>query len=158
MRKANSDEDCADCLCRSCARNRYVDSYNSQVEKDGEYCEGCNNCKGYVIDTEDDCPRGNPLPDETEGGCLMNAYKIAIEAIEAVNKSEINGREFEERIAPLRDVEKVVRCKDCKNCIVKACHKGNREGNQMENKYFCYGAMHGNCVQPDFYCADGERK
>ena len=43
----------------------------------------------------------------------MNAYKIAIEAIEAVNKSEINGREFEERIAPLRDVESVIRCKDC---------------------------------------------
>ena len=48
----------------------------------------------------------------------MNAYKIAIEAIEAVNTGRINGREFEERIAPLRDVETVVHCKDCAlNCF-----------------------------------------
>ena len=61
-----SNEICADCLCRVCARNRYNDSYNSQAEKDNEYCEGCNSCHGYQIETEKDCPRESFLPDENE--------------------------------------------------------------------------------------------
>lgn len=66
MRKAESDADCADCLCRCCARSVYNDAYNHIVDEDGEYCEGCNACSGYVIETEEDCPRGNPLFDENE--------------------------------------------------------------------------------------------
>ena len=66
MRKAVSDADCADCLCRVCARSEYNDAYNAQVEKDKRYCEGCNACSGEVIDTEDDCPRGEFLPDEDD--------------------------------------------------------------------------------------------
>ena len=64
-------------------------------------------------------------------------------------------RSYEGTLVP---IAVLVRCKDCKSCIVKACHKDNREGNPIENKYFCYGAMHGNCVQPDFYCAAGKPK
>lgn len=61
-RLVTSDEDCADCLCRVCARNRCNDSYNRISEKDGRSCE-CN-CKigDKLIETEDDCP--DFLPDE----------------------------------------------------------------------------------------------
>lgn len=66
MRKVKSDADCADCLCRCCARNECNDSYNREVEKDGGYCTGCNGCNEQVIETEEDCPRGEFLPDEYE--------------------------------------------------------------------------------------------
>ena len=57
-----SDEDCADCLCRVCARNAYNDSYNHKLENGYANCE-CNCKKGdKLIETEDDCP--NFLPDE----------------------------------------------------------------------------------------------
>lgn len=61
-RLVTSDEDCADCLCRLCARNSCNDSYNRKSEKDGQSCE-CN-CKigDKLIETEDDCP--DFLPDE----------------------------------------------------------------------------------------------
>lgn len=61
-RLVTSDEDCADCLCRVCARNRCNDSYNRKSEEDGRSCE-CN-CKigDKLIETEDDCPEF--LPDE----------------------------------------------------------------------------------------------
>lgn len=61
-RLLSSDEDCADCLCRVCARNSCNDSYNRKSEEDGRSCE-CN-CKigDKLIETEDDCP--DFLPDE----------------------------------------------------------------------------------------------
>ena len=61
-RLVTSDEDCADCLCRVCARNSCNDSYNRKSEEDGRSCE-CN-CKigDKLIETEDDCP--DFLPDE----------------------------------------------------------------------------------------------
>lgn len=61
-RLVTSDEDCADCLCRVCARNRCNDSYNRKSKEDGRSCE-CN-CKigDKLIETEDDCP--DFLPDE----------------------------------------------------------------------------------------------
>ena len=61
-RIVTSDEDCADCLCRLCARNSCNDSYNRKSEEDGRSCE-CN-CKigDKLIETEDDCP--DFLPDE----------------------------------------------------------------------------------------------
>ena len=69
MRKAKSDDDCADCLCRCCARSECNDSYNEQVDIDKDYCQGCNGCNGYVIENAEDCPRGQWLPDETDDGC-----------------------------------------------------------------------------------------
>lgn len=58
MKKARiiiSDEDCADCLCRVCARNSCNDSYNHKLENDYANCE-CNCMIGDVlIETEDDC-------------------------------------------------------------------------------------------------------
>lgn len=71
MRKAISDADCADCLCRVCARSEYNDAYNAQVEKDKGYCEGCNACSEEVIETEEDCPRGEFLPDEDDMEVLI---------------------------------------------------------------------------------------
>lgn len=63
-RLVTSDEDCADCLCRVCARNSCNDSYNHISEEDGRGCE-CN-CKigDKLIETEDDCP--DFLPDEDD--------------------------------------------------------------------------------------------
>ena len=61
-RFVTSDEDCADCLCRVCARNSCNDSYNSKLENGHANCS-CN-CRigDKLIETEDDCP--NFLPDE----------------------------------------------------------------------------------------------
>lgn len=61
-RLIKSDEDCADCLCRVCARNGDNDSINHELEN-GEVNCSCN-CKpgDKLIETEEDCPRF--LPDE----------------------------------------------------------------------------------------------
>lgn len=57
-----SDEDCADCLCRVCARNSCNDSYNSKL-RNGEANCACN-CDVFheIIETVDDCSLF--LPDE----------------------------------------------------------------------------------------------
>lgn len=65
MREAIRDEDCVDCLCRVCARNRYIEAYNKIVEQDRDWCEGCNLCNREVIETQSDCPRESFLPDES---------------------------------------------------------------------------------------------
>ena len=44
----------------------------------------------------------------------MDAVKIYEEAARKVGRGEINLREFWKLIRPLRDVEAVVRCRDCK--------------------------------------------
>lgn len=63
-RLVKSGEDCADCLCRVCARNRDNDSINREL-KNGEANCSCN-CKpgDELIETEEDCPRF--LPDEED--------------------------------------------------------------------------------------------
>ena len=55
-----SDADCADCLCRICARNILNDSQNQNLE--GKTCT-CN-CDVFdeIIETEEDCELF--LPDE----------------------------------------------------------------------------------------------
>lgn len=49
-----SDEDCADCLCRVCARNRDNDSYNRLCNDKECGCE-CEIGKSYLVITPDDC-------------------------------------------------------------------------------------------------------
>lgn len=61
MRLVQSDEDCADCLCRVCARNSNNDCWNSNVKYYKE-CECECNVGDRLIETEDDCDRF--LPDE----------------------------------------------------------------------------------------------
>lgn len=54
MRTVKSPEDCADCLCKICAKNTVNDSYNPSAP----YKEcGCDNCDfgNQVIETTDDC-------------------------------------------------------------------------------------------------------
>ncbi len=65
MRIAIDESDCVDCLCRVCARNRYIDAYNKTVEQDNDWCEGCNLCNEEVIENIEDCPREAFLPDES---------------------------------------------------------------------------------------------
>lgn len=57
-------------------------------------------------------------------------------------------------------VRELVRCKDCKNCIVRAVGKTNRQGSPLEDGYFCIklASGFGWRVKPDWFCADGERR
>lgn len=56
-----SDEDCADCLCRVCANNSCNDSVNSKGDGHARCRCDCN-IGDILIETEDDC--SNFLPDE----------------------------------------------------------------------------------------------
>lgn len=67
-----SDEDCADCLCRVCARNACNDSWNPKLEEPGDMGKSCEcNCHigdlNAVYETENDCPNFLPdVEDETD--------------------------------------------------------------------------------------------
>lgn len=52
-RIATSGRDCADCLCRVCARNACNDSQNERLDEKNCSC----NCDafGEIIETEEDC-------------------------------------------------------------------------------------------------------
>lgn len=61
-----SDADCADCLCRVCARNACNDSWNPKLEEPGDRGKNCEcNCSigdvDAVYETENDCQ--DYLPD-----------------------------------------------------------------------------------------------
>ena len=63
-RTITSDEDCADCLCRVCARSVHNDSYNSEIEESDIGCNPCCFCdvNNEVIETDEDYIRY--MPDE----------------------------------------------------------------------------------------------
>lgn len=51
-----SIEDCADCLCRVCAKNADNDSHNPELNiKDCAPCHYCKIGESEIVDTEDDC-------------------------------------------------------------------------------------------------------
>ena len=57
MRILTNDTDCADCLCRVCARGGGNDSYNRLADTGPGYCT-CSLCRmgeGEVIETKEDC-------------------------------------------------------------------------------------------------------
>lgn len=57
MRYIKSDKDCADCLCRVCARNSCNDSYNHLMHENFMNCVcDCGIGDYWVIETIDDCP------------------------------------------------------------------------------------------------------
>lgn len=63
-RIVKSDTDCADCLCRVCARNPYIDC---DVEYDHLFrnCEPCFHCvvgESMLVEIEDDCTSQSFLP------------------------------------------------------------------------------------------------
>lgn len=67
MRLVKSNEDCADCLCRVCARNVINDCCNSHAAyADCESCENCFIGETYVVELEEDCLGQGFLPDEEE--------------------------------------------------------------------------------------------
>ena len=76
----------------------------------------------------------------------MNAVKIYEDACRAADRSEITLGEFEKRIEPLKDVESVVRCKDC----------GNRECDGRAGTVVC--GITGESHSRLWFCADGERR
>lgn len=57
MRKFKSMEDCADCLCRVCARSVHNDSRNPAMDISDMGCYPCDYCDvNYeVIETDADC-------------------------------------------------------------------------------------------------------
>lgn len=64
-REVKSDLDCADCLCRVCARNTVNDSSNPAVT----YKEcGCDECRvgSIVVETTEDCPKFAPDCDDCD--------------------------------------------------------------------------------------------
>lgn len=68
MRPLTSDKDCADCICRVCARNTANDSWNPKLAQPGDKGKSCNcdcnigdemfetdtECQFYLPDIEDD--------------------------------------------------------------------------------------------------------
>ena len=58
-RIAMDDTDCADCLCRVCARNGDNDSYNHQIDHATCHCD-CEIGKSEIVETDEDCPRFLP--------------------------------------------------------------------------------------------------
>lgn len=56
MREVSCPEDCADCLCRVCARNIDNDSYHPQMHKGRECSCDCNIGDEHVVETDSDCP------------------------------------------------------------------------------------------------------
>ena len=66
MREAKNPEDCADCLCRVCARSVHNDSTNSKMDEFDAGCCPCYYCdvNKEVIETDLDCERF--LPDEDD--------------------------------------------------------------------------------------------
>ena len=77
----------------------------------------------------------------------MNAITYYSEAIKKVDSGEITIGEYERMINVLRDVEPVVRCRDC-----KWWHDWNGECYAKEAQGF------GHLWEADDYCSFGERK
>ena len=73
----------------------------------------------------------------------MNAITYYSEAIKKVDNGEITIGEYERMINVLRDVEPVVRCKDCKHYDGEMCRQ-----------YSQFYTHHWNLE----YCSHGERK
>lgn len=85
----------------------------------------------------------------------MNAVKIYEDACRAADRSEITIGEFEKRIEPLKDVESVVRCKDCKYATMtsdgqtcKYCEIDTDDDGYIRAVYH----------NADWFCADGKRR
>lgn len=82
----------------------------------------------------------------------MNAAKIIQEANMELDTGRITLGEYRKRIEPFKDVESVVRCKDC---------KWYKEGYDIDGKWFsrCNGSVrtYGH-TKPDWFCADAERR
>ena len=80
----------------------------------------------------------------------MNAIQKFIEAEHKyLDLNEIDYKEYEQMVEPLRDVECVVRCKDCiYGDVPKVAYR--------KDDIYCakYEVLHNRC----FYCADGVRK
>lgn len=67
MNTVESDESCADCLCRVCARNICNDSFNKKVEN-GKTCTCANCCIGdWYPSNSKDCDQFLPDEDENKG-------------------------------------------------------------------------------------------
>lgn len=74
----------------------------------------------------------------------MNAITYYSEAIKKMDEGKITIDEYERMINVLRDVEPVVRCKNCKKA----------EHDRVFREYWCRGRE----VDPDGYCSFGERR
>ena len=74
----------------------------------------------------------------------MDAVKIIKDADWRLEVGDITREQYKELVAPLRDVEAVVRCRDCKKA----------EHDKIFREYWCRGRE----IDPDGYCSDGERK
>lgn len=79
-REVSSDTDCADCLCRVCARNTANDSSNPAVT----YKEcGCDECRvgSIVVETTEDCGKFAPDCDSCD---VKDCDETACRRVDAV--------------------------------------------------------------------------
>lgn len=51
MNEVNAEKTCADCWCRYCVNNIECD-----MEGEDFFCDGCNACRGRVLENPEDCP------------------------------------------------------------------------------------------------------
>lgn len=86
----------------------------------------------------------------------MNAIQKFIEAEHKyLDLNEIDYKEYEQMVEPLRDVECVVRCKDCKwGEPTKNCYGEDRIICGNDDTYIDRYIT----VPADWFCADGEPK
>ena len=93
----------------------------------------------------------------------MNAVEIYEKAVNSLERGDITLGEFETQIAVLKDVEPVVRCKDCTHCTVqKGYIPGDTEFREFP-VYFCKHPMSELGSEPlvieaDDFCSYGERR
>lgn len=79
----------------------------------------------------------------------MNAVEVIHKAEWEADHNLITLGEFEKKIEPLKDVEIVVRCKDCKH----------QDPDRLNDGSGCYVCRKGHGWKPDnWFCADGERR
>lgn len=84
----------------------------------------------------------------------MNAITYYSEAIKKVDEGEITIGEYERMINVLRDVEPVVRCRDCKHWR----HNITCGAVILSGKLWNYCHKHNEMMTEDDFCSRGERK
>lgn len=83
----------------------------------------------------------------------MNAAKIIQETNMELYSGRITLEEYKKRIEPFKDVESVVRCKDCRYGMwIKNIFGEDRIACILEESF----VQDDRALPPDWFCADGE--
>lgn len=155
-RKITSDADCADCLCRVCARNSANDSWHPLVEAEDSRLCNCE-CKfgDDLIESEDDCC--DFLPDTMDGDNVdLSDYELLWKTekklIKDINRVVNDWHKYKSSVMS-GELVKVVRCKDCKHFRrIENSIRGVCKSDKMKGSYGM-GTLY--MIDSD-YCSNGE--